>query len=356
MGRKFGLAARAALCAAMALPLGACGSMVKTHALTEETASGLGVPYCLPSTLLKVTLEVTKSGGDHKVTLSAETENVPDTDPNAAYWLSLEHDVFASDSAEVEITKNGLLNKVVGSHDPKSREIIENAGKATTSVLKAVTTVAKFMKASGLGVADGGNNRAAFLDELVAMGKQVFVKRVSGVLASDGLIHEAVSSSGQPWSIVVKLDSVAPTGLIGTASAPEDGGAGGIRYRLALPYATKLELRRGATPEASTGGVLHVCDGSRTFVLPLDRGFLVKRGVTVVLDQGVLKSVKAERPSEVLAFLGLPLTLAESVVGVLDGVAGGGGGGGGSGSGDSGGGGGGGTGSSGTEGGTGGTE
>lgn len=306
------------LSAAAALAV-ACGSMAET--VGESDPSEVSIPYSLPVTkYVKGGVKVTRSGTEYVVELKLDAET--GADETSVRWLRLNHTWFSSDTADVTLGRDGFLTKISTSADPKTGETIGKAGDAAKSVVTTALRIGALLSKSTLAPASTAGVGA--LDELVAGGEQSFV------VATSAMRRTSTRASDGPE--LTALETTIPLGKGGVTlrlSIPDAGAAApsssdavsgtGVLFRVGVAVPVHAQVLLGGEPVGKEAVVnLAMVDVRTTHSIPLDRSFLVKRDFTLSFDKGVLTGVKAERPGELLAFLGLPITIAEKVVGVID--------------------------------------
>ena len=285
----------------------------------SDPASGY---YLLGKSLLSI--EVRRSGNvifidEPKITKIADAEHV--------YQIRTHLSAFSDDHFEIDTNADGTLNKIKTTAVDKTGDIIKTVGSFVITLLTGVP--------SNL---DPGNRALFDQDAPVELrlsfdpSDQGDVIRVNEALRKGGysLRIEACSLGWEPPHAgthqsatrqentplkrpAVRCDSPPVrdevSSKIRTGTAPSEVG---VVYRPALPW--RITVTEGALGLIQSQHVANIENRAPLLSIPLHRSAFVNRVNEITFDKGLPTKVDFNKPSEVLAFVSIPLDILNSVL------------------------------------------
>jgi hypothetical protein len=214
-----------------------------------------------------------------------DTAYVPD--PRLQFILNYKGLATSEDDVKVTIGANGLLTKIVVTSEDKSGAIILKL----IDIGKEVAKMGVIFSEGGQVVYDATFDpfdlqaRTRVKNELAAYNCSYRLTRISGNSVD---VARSVSTS----------ETVSPTS--------------GVAFRPVFAY--NLMLMNDGRP-ASVQTVL-LPNEAQVMTIPITRAAFVKKVTTVAFDHGLLTEVDINKPSEMLAFMDIPLAIAKAIVDV----------------------------------------
>lgn len=330
-------------CVAALLLLTACSSdaiLQSRHIPATQTTPLAGVSYYLPKKVLTVSVWQFKGT---KLTPAFDANGAPLLDPAGQPLMVRKMNTFATldseaiipdlrhqfliepqwdkasdDLVQVDLTENGLLTAVRGRAEDKRADIVSELAKLASLLIRGPAPIPG-------GAMRGLNDKDPTRPRLIASFSfdpvdPVDRERVSAQLQSLGVTLELTKQSDCPTAT-----SGAECCTTCTSTSP------GIYYRLPLPYRLRLSpggvFRQGGYLGAQPTGEWEYLDHGleRTVLLPneaiclyvpVDRRRFVTSQTAMTFDQGMLRSVTTDKPSELLGFVKIPVDVASQLLAV----------------------------------------
>jgi hypothetical protein len=292
---------RVSLIALSALAVAGCSATLGSYTDTpsERIEGLLQGPYFLPRSVFNIAVTQTDKG--EGFTISKKTE----ADPSTRLIYKLEPSEFSDDVIEVTSNEAGLLTKITSDTTDRSGDI---AIKIAEAIFAGVT-----QSSSGPSVTDfpeGG------LATFFAASYDPFHPKE----AAD--VRERLRNAGTGYCILVGDEVRRGVALCDGSKgnptpyvAPALGYAErypGIYYRRAVPTPVRIYRRDAATKKWLPYwiGSESLFDQSDLYEVKIDRTAFVRKQTTMVFSNGSLTNIKLEKPSEALAFVGIPVKIA----------------------------------------------
>lgn len=229
-----------------------------------------------------------------------------DADPAARLLYRFEPSAFSDDVLQVDTQENGLLSTV-------SSDTTDRSGDIAIAIAQLVFTVATKGAPLPQGLSETKEPFGATYDPFdpadVSKVRPELYRRGYCVLVGQEEIRAGTSQCSKTSAQIR-----AGTGLIGKASiaAPVVEYAEafpGLYYRRPNPtpievYKDKKLIWRGSQP---------IFSKSDFYQITIDRTQFVQKQTTIKFTNGSLTSIKLSKPSEALAFVGIPVKIARIV-------------------------------------------
>ena len=339
---------------------GCAGPVVVTRPATDGM---IGVPYCLPRTVLAIDVEVKVEGtGDEirpSATLSVNTQTVADT--SCSYVLQHNTNDSSDDDLKIAVGSNGLLASLDSESTQQGRAIADAALRTLVAAAKLAATEGAFALFS---TGEKLPATAAVRSRIAAALRRVAGKRTVYIPVPDSLTSPVASVNPFPedktWKLTVSLTPVASPGSgVAGRTTPKIRGClesaiKGIVVRGLEPFVVEGQLswdwevagtegwnddtsdeaswlrerglifRKGDKDHAgswgfhgplmSAQGLTNLPDYAPVTVVPVDRAMFVKTKHKVTFTNGTLANVDINRPSPIAAIATFPAEVAEALV------------------------------------------
>jgi hypothetical protein len=214
-----------------------------------------------------------------------ETSYVPD--PNLQFILNYKALATSEDDVKVTIGANGLLSKIVVTSEDKSGAII----------LKLIDIGKEVAK---MGVIFSEGPQVVYDATFDPFDLQART-RVMDALATYNCSYKLTRISGNSVDVARSI-STSETG------SPTSG----VAFRPVFAYNLTL-INDGRSASVQT---VLLPNEAQVMTIPITRAAFVKKVTTVAFDHGLLTEVDINKPSEMLAFMDIPLAIAKAIVDV----------------------------------------
>jgi len=250
----------------------------------------VGNYYYLPRGMVRVVGEPDSTKG-YKITISRF--NVPDH--NSRYFLKQNSNGFFDDHAVLDVDDQGLLTTANVESEDKTAAVIDK-------VVETVVSVAKISANLGSNVAEIQSMEVESLKPFNCTFDPLDdneVREARNRLNGAGFVLNVVRPRGSKNSEVVAQN----------ASISKEG----IYYRPPCPVKLSISPRSSNSLAMIENTVVSVPDGNEIAVFALSRPFLVKKTTNLTFVAGDLKKVDFQKPSEVLAAVSIPASIASKI-------------------------------------------
>jgi hypothetical protein len=236
------------------------------------------------------------------------------TIPDRNYLMRLSQDPSASfhDTVEVKMTADGLLTSVSSLVTDEGPKIVASLAR----LAKLAAGVPDTTKSSGV---ESGGREVTF--------------EIVGRLVVDPTDPADAQSLHRRYGIRLEaapmISGTDPRCVLTPAGACEPVCAqSGVCYRPVVPYSIKVTPSAVVTPPkpGAKGSISVLPEGiqeiymlpnrSPVVCLPIDRVPFVTSKFKVAFEDGLLTEMSSDKPSEILGFLQIPLTIARAIVSV----------------------------------------
>ena len=347
-----------ALGCAIALGESGCSQMVRSEQLassnfvkegdvssSHKPNAVLGIPYYMPRTMLKVSVEgaypkkddpkATPNPTEYKINLKV-LEVVQVADPDRVYLLDINTSGLADDDIKIGVSSNGLLSNVKAVSEDKSGEILKKIAETTGEIISAIPKLLGPTIAVAPPEADAckvEQLRPFQIEWMIPVdtyvkesdapnpnGSEEVLKDLQDAiyLAMNGLVGMP-SDPGTPVSFKISVTS-RPLEALKTEVAAASTGASapvpGIRFRLPRPAEYRLTVdpttyscKNNLPTQILSGKNLVYMDPNHEFFFDMARSPLVKKSVELTVENGVLTAAHVEKPSTIYAAASLPMEL-----------------------------------------------
>ncbi len=272
-----------------------------------------GIAYSLPKALLDVTLS--DAGGELKLTVGAP-EYI--ADQRYTYLLQYKPDSFASDTVEITVDPKTTLLQTIN----------------TTAEDKTADTIIELAKAAALAARSALLAQAAEAPEVVILEQKIDpddeenVKTLVTRMNTAGASHanqmlaklscpvadktnQAQCDSYRKLSSPAQISfSIKPIGQPTPAVSAVPDCSLGVCYRVLVPYRIDFAFNDGAYAYST---VVNLPNNGQPVVWPLDRTPFVKRVNNAEFENGMLKKVHVEKPSEAVEVASLPVKVVAAI-------------------------------------------
>lgn len=307
--------------------LAACstGSLLRTD---KATSGAKGVPYSLPRSVLKLTLDVsrvTQPKAGFSVSLASEVLTVPDRE--RSYVLKHRTSAGREDDVKIATTSDGLLTTIVAHTDDKSIEMVKALAGGAAGVARILAGAPAAMQAAGF--IDDGQTQEDVLGPLVGK-HEILVPLTDKAEWSQTDRAFVVVSDLEPFASTdqVRLKVLLlPSGMAANAStppiplevdAPSSLPADGVLVAARSPVVFRAQIDFGASGNtfghAFVQQFASIPDYSPVLMLDYDRARFVKTTYSSKFEDGVLTNFDANRPSSGLAIASAPLGIAKEIL------------------------------------------
>jgi hypothetical protein len=244
--------------------------------------------YFLPKALLH--LDGERKAGSSECTLILK-DVVYAPDPRYLFGLRHLRNIFADDNVKVTLTPSGLLSKIEITTEDKTGQVIVKLAELAKELIKATFT-------PGVPFGAGLPFQVTFvIDPTVPADRD----RVAESLRSYDC-HLEVALQAQ--------DNV-------TYSPNKDPETrDGVFIRPALPYRFIIQRRDGENITPVTETVVSLPNEAPILSLDLHRAAFVKLTQTLDFDNGILKGVSINKPSEAVGFVSIPVDVVKTIVSI----------------------------------------
>jgi hypothetical protein len=304
------------------------GSLLRT---SKAEAGAKGVPYSLPRSVLKLTLDVarvTQPRSGFNVSLSSEVLTVPDR--SRSYLLQHRTSAAREDDVKIATTADGLLTTIVAHSDDKAIDMVKALAGGAAGVAQLFAGVPGEVRAAGF--VGGGASEESVLGPLVGK-HEIFVPLTSQATwsATDRafvVVEDFTPFPSAPFTDQIRFkvllmpagmsadDSGHPPHLtVNEPSAlPVDGVL--VAARSPVLFRSVVEIGPAAGPFgfAFVQQLAAIPDYSPVVTLDYDRARFVKTTYSSKFDNGVLTSFDTNRPSSGLAIASAPLVIAKEIL------------------------------------------
>lgn len=237
----------------------------------SETLKTTGAYYFLPSG--KIHIQVLKGDSDYALKF-VETILVPDH--SEVFLLDYKNSAVSDDTLTIKLTPDGLLSKVETKAADKTGEIIIKLAEVGKEVAKAAAYVS-------------------------SVGEKPEVIRDLTFSSSDVNAINAELAKIPGANLQINLDPLA------SLASTITGESKGICFRPQTPF--KLGFVKNN--ELIEQRILLLPDRAPRVCMPLERAPFVSKVTNLSFEKGILTEVHIEKPSEALAFMEIPLSIAK---------------------------------------------
>lgn len=256
-----------------------------------------GLDYFLPKGIVDLTIKSNsatdkdgKPTGALKVSLSIDgVRYVPD--PLFHYSVSLNHSTFFDDDISVAVDDKSLLKSVNSITSDRTGDVIQKLAEAPTQILKANLFVDKNPVVTKFDIKfsldpDSAADRARLNDYLSNLDPKIQFRArpLVSIPSSRSLTH------------------------------PDCGIH--ICFRTAMPYAFELFTTKGSDLTVVARQIAVLPNPHVVGQIPITRAPFVKKEFKLDFTNGMLTSVHLTNPSEALAFVQIPISVAKAIVSI----------------------------------------
>lgn len=257
----------------------------------------------------------------HFSVVYVDKQIVPDR--NAGYFLDYDESVWSTDILTIEITANGLLDRVHFKADDQTDQVILKIGDLAKEARKAFIAFGDVEgEAAALGQLPGNCVSFEFkgVDAVTILEWTFDPQRLKSVTAVNAAIkaniesHSSSRERGLPV-IVVRANKLAvavdPPPRKNSANVPNICPRG-ICYRPVEPFdfivlEDDIEIRRKTVLLPAK---------NRVSQIDVSRATFVEKITTIDFEDGALKQVDINKPSEALAIVSLPVDILMAIVAI----------------------------------------
>jgi hypothetical protein len=260
-----------------------CGCAVVTSTrtpLTQPRAETTAAYYFLPKT--KIRIQVLYGNNTHGLKF-VETTIIPDE--SEFFLLDYKKSALSNDNLTIQLTADGLLKKVETTVEDKSGEVIVKLAEVGKEVAKAAVYVSS-----------------------VGETPQV----VRDLTFSPSELSEVNSKLAKITPEKLRIDLVPMAPLSPLNKGGDDRSSPGVCFRPQIPYKLRF-FKDGAVVEQR---ILLLPDGAPKICMPIERSAFVKKVTNLTFDKGVLTEVHIEKPSEVLGFMDIPISISKAIASI----------------------------------------
>jgi hypothetical protein len=262
--------------------------------ITDDRQRFVGLSYFLPRGLVPVTISQKEDEG---LTMSiGEVQYVPD--PEHHYRVKLHHNLFYEDEIKVALTSDGLLDGINTTTKDETPAIIRKIANAPLEIVGKQASAAA-----------GQEHKYFSIKYTVDPTDANSVYQLNEILRR---LQRGITFNARP---LVRVRSNQRRGDPAHYHPDCDSD---ICFRTAMPYVLQLQSNETGDLEtevvAQTIVVLpnkHVVGSVR-----LDRAAFVTKKLNLDFTNGMLKDIDLHNPSEVLAFIQIPIDVAKAIVSI----------------------------------------
>jgi len=250
--------------------------------INQPSAEATAAYYFLPKARIHIQVLEKKDNTQKHALQYVETIIVPDE--SEFFLLDYNQSSLSSDILTVQLTTDGLLRKVDTAVEDKSGEVIV---------------------------------------KLVELGKQVAKALIFPTSTSVGespiIIRDLIFSLSDLSDVNSQLLKIKPENfkidlkpMVSLSSSNEGGdnkSSSGICFRALMPYSLKFFDGEAVIEQR----ILLLPDGSPKICMPIERAVFVRKVTNLTFDRGILTEVHIEKPSEVLGFMDIPVSIAKAI-------------------------------------------
>lgn len=339
---------RAATAAALLALSTSCasGPMIRSDPVgAEEKDPVAGIGYYLPKTVVRIDVYVETAirrrptlGADHKPVWDDKGVQVVEDRSETGYFgvfagerivPDLRHhfvinpklDVRSSDELNVEVSPDGLLSRVCGEAKDESHDIATSLAGLVSLLVSAPARLGAPTRGAPGKAVDAMEARLVSSLEFDPTDPQDF-SRVQRELRERGV------------DLTIRRQSDCPVATSGAGCCTTcTSGQPGVYYRLPVPY--RMQLNPGGTARTiafagATVGTRVSAEGlegpvDQTFLMPneaickyvpVTRASFVTKKTYLEFDHGMLTRATTNKPSELLAFVKIPVDVATTILGI----------------------------------------
>lgn len=247
-------------------------------------------------------------------------------DERFAFVADLSHSILHDDDLTLSTTKEGLLSNVTGTSTDRTGDIIVELAKAIAMFGHAPTGP---MERRAFAVPKppptcqpvkwSGIIDFADMPQLHRLRESILDKACLALEINDYVVNKDLEKCEVP-----KDRFKCPPRVVPESKKSEDDNKpiSGVYYRRDLPYHVKMYYQPVASAQPNpddlvASDVIFMPNAAPIAKVDFPTGGFVKNSYTVTFDNGMLTALHATRPSEALAFVGLPVTVAKAMMGVL---------------------------------------
>lgn len=248
----------------------------KPHNNASGSSNNKPAPGAITAQLPTVTLSINK------------VQYVPD--PRFQYSVNINHDALFDDDISVSVDTNDLLKSVNSTTTDQTPQIIEKIAEAPVQVLTAGRAPALISK----------TKKQFDIEYSLDPTSQQQVRTLNNLL---GTLSPRIQFTANPVISPSQHRKRLPRCSIN------------ICFRTAMPYT--LELRTlGQSSVVLARTIVVLPNKNAVAQIPVTRAPFVKKTVQLQFTNGMLTSVNVSNPSEVKAFVEIPITVAKSIVSI----------------------------------------
>lgn len=251
-------------------------------------------------------------------------------DSSARFVANLSHSVLRDDAQKFTVTSDGLLNSADITATDRSGDIIVELAGAIAGLGKAggPASVLRANNVSSAAPPDCATAIKEFAFQFDPMNGHSLDGDATG-------INDRLANAGWPFKLSVLAGNISNASASSVSSswntpvratrrdgAPYPKSVDGLLYRTALPVTIVVEqcnkpcAAEGAIPIPVQASLVSLPQAGPISYIPMRSSAFVQTVDNVVFANGMLTSWEANRPSEVLEFVRLPIKIARSIVSI----------------------------------------
>ena len=258
-----------------------CAVVTSTRSpLTQPRAETTAAYYFLPKT--KIHIQVLYGNKTHALKF-VETTIIPDE--SELLLLDYNQSALSNDSLTIHLTADGLLKKVETTVEDKSGEVIVKLAEVGKEIAKAAIYVSS-----------------------VGETPQV----IQDLTFSPSDLKEVNSELAKITPEKLRIDLVPMAPLPPSNKGGDDKSSPGVCFRPQIPY--KLRFFNGDALVEQR--ILLLPDGSPKICMSIKRAAFVKKVTNLTFDKGILTEVHIDKPSEVLGFMDIPVSITKAIASI----------------------------------------
>ena len=255
--------------------------------------------YILPKGLVKLKLfrAAQVKDGQTRYAFRFEHEIIQTADPRHRYYLQYRYNAWTDDTVSVDFTPEGFLSKVYTLTEDKTGEILGKIGELGKQIAGIISGIPDFV------------DRDIAREVLVY--QVTFDPFISTELEQVNQELERFKSPNNPSffpSVEIRLfDEQESTMSIGKPILQTDNGNGIFCKPMA---AAELTFKAGKSAERHYITIPHPY---KVHLVEVERPRYIKYSFTMEFDKGFPKSISLTRPSQLMAFVNIPIKVLSSI-------------------------------------------
>jgi hypothetical protein len=271
---------------------GGCASTVLNSQkveLKQYESIGSGIHYFLPKGFIK--LRLTREGGNYAL---GYVETVYTPDYENLFLLTYEPVSTSEDDVKIDITDEGLMDKITVTSKEKTGEIVIKIVELAKEAAKAVAPLP--LKAAGI------SEKPEVVKEFVLdLTDQAVIKE----------LNEQYLENKFTVELKRPFDNSAPPSQEKISIFYSEKKS--IYYRPLLPYTLKI---MGPDKNVLVEQIVLLPNEAPVLGIDVTRAALVEKVTELDFKNGTLQSIHIKKPSETLAFMEIPLSIVKGILSV----------------------------------------